>query len=210
MKSLTSLALRPLGLAALLASACLAHAASTPALPDEICHHDAASPDGAASAPRPMAVQLPAVVLQSARAAAAPISQRIRTADAVLLNFIFTSCTSVCPPMSQTFAATQERLGSRASQLQLVSISIDPEHDTPKRLQAYAQRFGAGPQWTFHTGTQASVDAVQRAFQVYRPDKMGHTPVTFVKPRGQDNWLRVDGLARPEQLMALALGSAAR
>jgi protein SCO1 len=68
---------------------------------------------------------------------------------------------------------------------------------------------GAGPQWTFHTGSQAAVDAIQRAFNVYRPDKMGHTPVTFVRPRGAQKWVRLDGFASPERLIQEAQALAA-
>ena len=172
----------------------------------EVCH-TASAEELAASGARQVAVTLPNVLLQPMHGAPVALTQRIRTADAVLLNFIYTSCTSICPPMAHIFATAQARMGARAAELQLVSVSIDPEHDSPKRLQAYAALFRAGPQWSFHTGSQAAVDKVQRAFQVYRPDKMGHQPVTFIKPRGQDGWLRIDGLAKPEQLVALALGS---
>lgn len=191
---------------------CLPHAqvqalsAAVPAPPADVCHTpstEAMADTGA----RPVSVVLPSVALMPMRGPAAPLTQRIRTADAVMLNFIFTSCTSVCPPMSQIFASAQERMGARAAELQLVSVSIDPEHDTPKRLLAYSERFGAGPSWSFHTGSQAAVDTVLRAFHIYRPDKMGHTPATFIKPRGQNGWLQVDGFARADRLLALALGS---
>ena len=196
------------GAAALLFAYCSQANSAPPGSPPdaEICH-SASAEELAASGARQVDVTLPNVLLQPMRGAPATLTQRIRTADAVLLNFIYTSCTSICPPMAHIFATAQERLGTRAAELQLVSVSIDPEHDSPKRLQAYATQFRAGPQWSFHTGSQAAVDKVQRAFQIYRPDKMGHQPVTFIKPRGQDGWLRVDGLARPEQLLALALGS---
>jgi protein SCO1 len=98
----------------------------------------------------------------------------------------------------------QERLGPRRGQVQMVSVSIDPEHDTPARLRQYAARFGAGSQWRFHTGSAESVDAVQRAFNVYRPDKMGHTPVTFVRPRASRQWVRLDGYATPDELIRTA------
>jgi protein SCO1/2 len=49
---------------------------------------------------------------------------------------------------------------------------------------------------------------VQRAFNVYRPDKMGHTPVTFVRARGARRWVRLDGFATPQQLIREAFASA--
>ncbi len=126
----------------------------------------------------------------------------------VLLNFVFTSCTGICPPMSLVFAAAQERLGSRAGQWQMISVSLDPGHDTPARLNEYARRFGAGPQWAFYTGSQEAIDAVQRAFNIYRPDKMSHTAVTFVRPLGASQWIRLEGFASADRLIREAQGSA--
>ena len=123
----------------------------------------------------------------------------------MLLNFVYTSCTTICEPMAQILAAAQERLGARAGRLQMLSVSIDPGHDTPASLEEYAQRFHAGKQWTFYVGSQQAIDAIQRAFNVYRPDRMSHTPVTFIRPRGSRQWVRLDGFASPGQLIREAL-----
>jgi protein SCO1 len=122
----------------------------------------------------------------------------------VLLNFVYTTCTGICLPMSQMFAAVQERLGARADQVQMISVSIDPGQDTAARLADYAGRFAAGPQWTFYTGSQQAVDTILRSFNVYRPDKMSHTPVTFVRPLGARQWVRLDGFTSPDQLIRVA------
>src|ERR1043165_3540276 len=62
----------------------------------------------------------------------------------VLLQFIVTTCPTICPVMSGTFSAAQERLGAGAARARMVSISIDPEQDTPERLREYARKFKAG------------------------------------------------------------------
>ncbi len=85
----------------------------------------------------------------------------------VLLNFIFTTCTSICPLSSRTLEEFQHRLGAEATHVHLVSISIDPEQDTPGRLAEYARKFHAGPEWQYYTGTAAASIAAQRAFDVY-------------------------------------------
>lgn len=190
----------------LLAWPCAGLAAPLAEPPPDLCVAPATA-TGAPSA-ETVTLHLPDVRLQPAQGASVSLGSQLRSSEAVLLNFIYTSCTSICPPMAQIFAATQERLGSRAAQVQMLSISIDPEHDSPRRLQAYARRFGAGTQWRFFTGSLQAIDAVQRAFSVWRPDKMSHTPVTFIKPRGQSHWWRVDGFATPDQLIALALPEA--
>lgn len=119
----------------------------------------------------------------------------------VVLNFIFTTCGSICPLMSQTFAQFERKLGPESSQVHLMSISTDPEEDTPARLTEYAHKFHAGPEWQHYTGTvQASV-AAQRAFDIYRGDKMSHTPVTLMRAAPGEPWLRIDGFVRPDDLV---------
>ena len=55
----------------------------------------------------------------------------------VVIDFVFTTCTTICPVLSSTFARLQDRLGERlAGSVQLVSISLDPVRDTPERLRA--------------------------------------------------------------------------
>ncbi len=119
----------------------------------------------------------------------------------VVLNFIYTSCTTICPMSSQVFEQFQERLGARQP-VHLVSISIDPEQDTPARLRAYAQQFHAAPGWNHYTGTAAATSAVQRAFNAYRGDKMSHTALTLVRAAPGKPWIRMEGFASVEDLLA--------
>lgn len=119
----------------------------------------------------------------------------------VVLNFIFTSCGSICPLMSQVFAQFQRNLGSESGQIHLMSISTDPEQDTPARLTEYAQQFHAGPDWQHYTGTLDASLATQRAFDVYRGDKMSHTPVTLLRAAPGQPWHRIDGFMTPDELM---------
>jgi len=119
----------------------------------------------------------------------------------VLLNFVFTSCSAICPIMTSVFAQVQTALGPDAMKVRMVSISIDPEHDTPERLKEYAARFGAGPQWSFYTGTAQGSIAAQRAFGAYRGDRMNHEARTFLRTARGKDWLRIDGLATSEALV---------
>ncbi|KVT71287.1 hypothetical protein WK58_16385 [Burkholderia ubonensis] len=120
----------------------------------------------------------------------------------VILTFIYTSCTTICPMISQTLERLQGELGSDRDKVHIVSISIDPEEDTPARLRAYAARFGAGPEWQHYTGTVDASIAAQRAFNVYRGDKMNHAPVAFLRAAPGRQWMRIDGFATPSELLA--------
>jgi protein SCO1 len=119
----------------------------------------------------------------------------------VVLNFIFTTCGSICPLMSQVFGQFQQSLGAERSKVHLMSISTDPEEDTPARLREYAAQFKAGASWQHYTGTQQASVAAQRAFGVYRGDKMSHAAVTLMRLAPGQPWVRLDGFATPTQLM---------
>lgn len=119
----------------------------------------------------------------------------------VILNFIYTTCTAVCPLVSQTLSQLQRKLGDERDQVHLVSISIDPEEDTPARLAVYAKKYGAGPEWQHYTGTLAASVETQRAFGAYRGDKMNHTPVTFLRAAPGKPWIRIEGFATANELL---------
>jgi protein SCO1 len=120
----------------------------------------------------------------------------------VVLSFIYTGCTTICPVTSATFAQLQRRLGAGISKVQLVSISIDPDQDTPDRLAAYAKQFRAGPGWRFYTGTAGASVEVQRAFDAYDGDKMRHEPDSYVRRAGSQSWVRLHGFASADELLA--------
>jgi protein SCO1/2 len=132
-----------------------------------------------------------------------PLSLRalLDTDRPVMLNFIFTSCTAICPAMSATFSTVQSQLGSDSEQVLMISVSIDPEYDTPDALAAYARRFDAGPQWQFLTGSLDDSIAVQRAFDADRGDKMNHAPLTLLRAAPESQWVRYEGFATAADLV---------
>jgi protein SCO1/2 len=119
----------------------------------------------------------------------------------VILDFIFGTCTTICPVLSAGFVNFQNRLGSESSKVQLISISIDPEHDTPKILREYLKKYHARPGWDFFTGSRDSINKVMAAFDAVTADKMAHKPLTFVYSPVQDRWFRIYGLTSSSELM---------
>lgn len=121
----------------------------------------------------------------------------------VLLNFIYTSCTAICPVTSKVFADVREKLGKDRDRVNMISVSIDPEYDSPERLTEYAKRFDdSRASWNFFTGTAKDSVAVQKSFATYQGDKMNHVPVTFMRAASGSHWVRIDGFASPEVLLA--------
>jgi protein SCO1/2 len=119
----------------------------------------------------------------------------------VVLNFIYTTCTGICPLMSQVFSEFQSRLGKQREQVHMVSITIDPEQDTPARLREYAKRYAAGSQWQHYTGSIDAIVATEKAFDVYGGDKMNHSSLTLMRFAPGKPWVRIDGFASPKDLM---------
>jgi protein SCO1/2 len=130
------------------------------------------------------------------------VARELDAEPAVILNFVFLSCTTVCPVSSRIMAEVQTRLGAAQTGVRLLSISIDPENDPQPRLAAYARSLGRAPGWHFYTGRLADSEAVQRAFGVWRPDRMDHPVATFVRSQRDGDWVRIDGFASPEVLLA--------
>jgi cytochrome oxidase Cu insertion factor (SCO1/SenC/PrrC family) len=120
----------------------------------------------------------------------------------VLLNFVFTSCATICPVMTATFGQTQEDLVAIDENYLMVSISIDPEYDTPRRLRDYAKLHDARDNWVLLTGQFDDIFTVVRDFDaVYKGEnKMYHRPLTFLRKSGDAPWLRLEGLLSSEEL----------
>jgi len=148
-----------------------------------------------------LSYETPDVMLVRADGKSVSLPQELDDGRPVLLNFIFTTCSSICPLTSRTLEEFQHKLGSEAARVHLMSISIDPEQDTPARLTAYARKFHAGPEWQYYTGTVAASIVAQRAFDVYRGEKMSHTPVTLMRAGPGKPWLRIEGFVTPDELV---------
>jgi protein SCO1/2 len=118
----------------------------------------------------------------------------------LVLNFIFTTCTTICPVLSATFSQAQEELLEQSTPPIMISISIDPDHDTPERLADYADSFHAGPEWLFLTGSKGSLLEIQKSFDAYRGDKLNHVPLTFLRASPNSTWIRLEGFTSAREL----------
>ena len=165
--------------------------------------HDSAAPASAASGPvrsiREYAI--PAVRLVREDGNVVSLPEEMNDGRPIVLNFIFTTCSTICPMMSSLFAQFERRLGTDADQVHLMSISIDPEQDTPARLLEYARRFHAGREWQHYTGTLEASLAAQRAFDAYRGGKMSHTALTLMRAAPGKPWLRIEGFVTADELV---------
>ena len=117
-----------------------------------------------------------------------------------IMSFIFTTCTTICPVLTATLSSAQDDLLESPIKPVLISISIDPEVDTPDKLTAYAKKFKASEDWVFLTGKLDDIIEVQRSLGIYRGSKLNHEPVTIIKSPGK-KWLVINGFTSADDLV---------
>jgi protein SCO1/2 len=130
-----------------------------------------------------------------------------------LVSFIYTSCTTTCPLVGATVAALAEDLKKDGADLAIVSVSIDPDYDTPARLLAWRQRYGDLPQWTLLTGPKREINQLLRAFGAYSPSLEDHQDILMLGPNPAGRWTRMNALAASDAVAAAiraAMGSDAK
>jgi len=144
---------------------------------------------------------VPDVVLVNQDGAKVRLQSLTESGKPVVLDFIYGTCTTICPVLSAGYTSLQGKLGADTRKMQLISVSIDPEHDTPKVMKGYLKQYQAKPGWDFLTGSREDIDRVMRAFDSYVSDKMYHKQVTFIRTQGPGEWVRIDGLLGSTDLM---------
>ena len=117
----------------------------------------------------------------------------------VIINFVFTSCVTICPVLSATMQFIEKQLQDQLGKnIILVSISVDPARDTPEKLRMQAEKLGAGQHWYWLTGKPSEVNRLLKAFgiPVGRPED--HPPIILAGNANTDNWLRWVGIPSTE------------
>lgn len=129
------------------------------------------------------------------------LNSLLESSQPVVVSFVYATCTTICPVLSAGFANLQNRLAVSGQKPKLVSITIDPEHDTPKVMQDYLKRYRAKPGWDFLTGSRRDIDTVMKAFNAYIPDKMAHYPINLIRSPKDGSWLRLYGIMSSSEFM---------
>ena len=161
----------------------------------------------AAQAPPPYTRTLetytvPEVVLVNQDGAKVKLKTLLDSGEPVILDFIFGTCTTICPVLSAGYANLQTKLAATPSKVHLVSVSIDPENDTPKVMRDYLKRYRAKPGWDFLTGRREDIDKVMQAFNAYIPNKMSHYPLTLIRDPKTGKWIRIFGMMSSSEFVA--------
>jgi protein SCO1/2 len=128
----------------------------------------------------------------------------------VLINFIFTRCKDLCPRTTANLRRVQEQLGDAVGRsIYIVSITVDPEHDTPPVLKTYAERAGAPAGWDFLTGDQEDIELIRRKLGVFDREEDDnptlHTGMLVYGNEPKEIWRAVYVMAPPSQIVKSVL-----
>jgi len=122
----------------------------------------------------------------------------------VAIDLIYTTCKYACPLETARMAQVQKRLADRMGKdVFFYSITIDPEHDTPAVLKAYAEKYHAGPGWLFLTGEAKDIELVSKRIGLYsdpKTTKDGHTPYVLIGNEATGQWMRNSATDNPDFL----------
>ena len=120
----------------------------------------------------------------------------------VAINFIFTTCKTICPVMGANFTGLKKIMADKvkSGELLMLSVSIDPDNDTPERLKAWSKKFNAGTGWTLVTGKKEDVFGLLKRLEVFSAVKEEHAPIVLLGKEGSNDWVRANGLSDPKQL----------
>lgn len=145
--------------------------------------------------------KIPDVVLVNQDGESIALTGILNSGKPVILDFIYGTCTTICPVLSIGFSHFQKKLGADVEKVQLISISIDPDNDTPMVMKEYLERYDAQPGWDFFSGKREDIFRVMEAFDAYVTNKMDHAPLTFLHAPGSDKWIRINELLSTADLM---------
>lgn len=113
----------------------------------------------------------------------------------VAINFVFTTCTSVCPVLTEVFRGARAILdGNGNGQVRLISISVDPSGDTPQKLKEFSSRFHADSSWTFVTADKAGTDRLLKSLGAFSARRDDHPAMMLIGSDTGDRWTRSYGM----------------
>jgi cytochrome oxidase Cu insertion factor (SCO1/SenC/PrrC family) len=116
----------------------------------------------------------------------------------VVINFMFGTCTGICPPMTANLAKVQEYLGDRVGRdVNIASITVDPAVDTPDVLKKYAANYKARPGWYFLTGKKENVDWVLYKLGGYVENKAEHSTFLIIGDEATGQWMKLFAMSKP-------------
>lgn len=184
------------------ASMAAAHQGSSHVEPEKLVTNTAlpARPDGAEQKARQYFTDLPVVTQdgQKLRFFSDVLKDRV-----VLVSLFYTNCTGMCPLTNQKLAEVQDLLGDDFGQnIRFVSLTLEPETDTPEVLKDYAEKFGAKDGWLFLTGEKKNLEQITNRLGQANREKETHNPFMMIGNVGIARWSKIPPNAPSEVIAA--------
>ena len=125
----------------------------------------------------------------------------------VVFNMMYSVCTGICPGNTANLLQVQQTLGDRLGKdIFMVSMTLQPEFDTPKALNDYVKSYGIKTGWTFLTGQPKEMDVIRRKLGFFNDDPKidsdlaNHTGMVRIGNETLDRWFMMPALSAPKQI----------
>jgi protein SCO1/2 len=172
-------------------------------------HLGAAPPEPETQAPR--RAEVPDTELVNQNGQKVHLYSDLIKGRVVAISFIFTSCPTICRSIGVNLGQLQTELGpSLGKEVSLISITVDPEKDTPEELKKWGKQFDAGAGWSLLTGPKSEINQLLKKLEVFTPDIQSHTPFMLIVDDRTGDWTRVNVLTTPPHKIGQMLGKLAR
>ena len=122
----------------------------------------------------------------------------------MVISTVYTDCTTLCPISTVVMGQVQDAMADRLGNgLRLVSISVDPNRDTPARLKKAANQQGAKKDWLWLTGTRPEIDRTLEGLGLFVINFSEHPPTVIVGDARNNEWYRFNGMPDPQRISEL-------
>jgi protein SCO1 len=166
-------------------------------------HHQHAAPGAADTKPSTVKVRYDDALLTDQNGRTLKLKSEVIGDRVVVIDFVYTTCTTICPVLTALMAQVQAGLDAKATEeVRLISVTVDPARDTPARMKEYGERYGVKPGWLWLTGPTGRVNEVLKGFGAYTASFEDHPPLVLVGDPRSGQWTRFFGFADPKQVLA--------
>ena len=167
----------------------------------------AASASVAAAKTVPRSVYFPYTIVQTQNGMKLRFYDDVIKGKIVVINMMYAVCTGICPGNTANLLQVQKALGNRLGKdILMVSMTLQPQFDTPQALLDYVKRYDIQPGWIFLTGQPKEMDVIRRKLGFFNEDPKidgdlaNHTGMVRVGNERLDRWFMVPALSRPQQM----------
>jgi len=145
---------------------------------------------------------IPDVVLVNQNGVEVKLATLLNSKKVAMLDFFYTTCPTVCPVTTAIIYNFQNKLGPESDDVQIVSITVDSENDTPEKVKEYLKRYNAKPDWQGLTGPRDQIAKAAKALDAFTVEKMAILPLVQLYSPADERWVRISGFIGTSALVA--------